>query len=79
MFFERNLKRKYLVLCQFTFPGGHGGTNHSGIMISVDAPGDIRREFETVTKLYGYRNATLVNFLPQKNKIFTAKQPVFVW
>lgn len=79
MFVERNLKRRYLVLCQFMFPGGHGFMNYSGIMISVDAPGDIRTEFESVCKLHGYRNAQLTSFLPQKNTIFKAKKSDFAW
>lgn len=74
MFYERNLSRKYLVLCAFTFPGGHGELNHSGFMISVDSSKDIEQEFEEVAHGLNFRRAKLISFLPIDNHLFQMKQ-----
>lgn len=79
MFYERNLSRKYLVLCLFTFPGGNGHTNHSGVMISVNASKDIEREFKEVAAGLNYRHAKLTAFIPDTNKVFKAKTPELGW
>lgn len=74
MFYERNLSRKYLVLCSFTFPGGHNQLNHSGFMISVDSSDDIMKEFQEVAHELNYRHAKLVSFIPKNNIVFQKKQ-----
>lgn len=79
MFYERNLSRKYLVLCTFSFPGGHGELNHSGFMISVDSARDIQREFDEVAEGLNYRNAKLTAWLPNTNHVFDVKKPNIHW
>ena len=73
MFYQRNLQRKHLVLCTFTYPSGHGYTLNSGVMISVNNLKEITSEFERVTKGFKFRDAKLTQYIPESNNIFAKK------